>query len=302
MKIQLLLLSLIGFATLSSPAQDVYTDNVVIVVDASGSMAEQMGNSSMIKLDAAKAAIKEVLRGIPAETQIGLLVFSSAPSQGWVYPLSPRNDASLYPAIDGLQYGGGTPLGHFMKLGADELLKAREKQYGYGSYRLLIVTDGEASDTQLVDRYTPDIISRGITMDVIGVDMKSAHTLARKVHSYRAADDPESLTRAIQQVFAEVGRSDGTGVAEDAFEELAALPDALAPVILAGLAQSGNKPIGRSPRPKQQPSQPVSSFPSSSTSSTPLQVQSSTRGPSPLFFMAILAVPVIMILNKLTRG
>ena len=76
-----------------------------------------------------------------------------------------------------------------MKKGADTLLKARKSQYGYGSYRLLVVTDGEASDPGLVERFTPDIISRGIITDVIGVDMNKAHTLATKVHSYRSAND-----------------------------------------------------------------------------------------------------------------
>ena len=84
-----------------------------------------------------------------------------------------------------------------MKRGADALLKAREKQFGYGTYRLLIVTDGEAGDPRLVESFTPDIISRGITIDVIGVEMPSRHTLATRVHSYRNANDPESLRQAI---------------------------------------------------------------------------------------------------------
>ena len=77
-----------------------------------------------------------------------------------------------------------------MKQGADALLDARKKQFGYGTYRLLVVTDGETDDAGLVDGYTPDIISRGITIDAIGVEMQSQHTLATMVHSYRSADDP----------------------------------------------------------------------------------------------------------------
>ena len=36
---------------------------------------------------------------------------------------------------------------------------------------------------------------------IIGVNMKSDHTLATKVHSYRRADDPSSLTKAFSDVF-----------------------------------------------------------------------------------------------------
>ena len=61
--------------------------------------------------------------------------------------------------------------------------------------QLLVVTDGEANDAGLVDGYTPDIISRGITIDAIGVEMQSRRTLANMVHSYRNADDPNHFGR-----------------------------------------------------------------------------------------------------------
>ncbi len=291
MKRLMILAGLFLASSFVTRAQGVYTDNVVIVVDASGSMGDKMGRSGMLKIDAAKTAIKEVLRTIPSDTRIGLLVFSTRGKNGWVYPLSERDDSRLLPAIDGLAQGGGTPLGEFMKYGADELLKAREQQYGYGSYRMLIVTDGEAKDTNLVEMYTPEIISRGITMDVIGVDMGSAHTLARKVHSYRAADDPESLTRAIQQVFAEVGRADGSSAEESAFEELAGLPDGMAPAILAGLAVSGNEPIGGRSRQAVTQTQSVAQAPVSVQTSMPAsQPQGQGRDWGFLLWVGLIAV------------
>lgn len=236
-----------------APAQDVYHDNVVIVLDASGSMSRVMRSVGTGKMAAAKAALKEVLARVPETTRIGLLVFSSRNLRNdWVYPLGPRDDAKLTRAIDLPLPGGRTPLGEYIKKGADRLLKERAEQLGYGSYRLLIVTDGQANDQQLVDRYTPEVIARGITVDVIGVDMQSAHTLARKVHSYRSADDPASLRKAVAEVFAEVGgaASDaaGVGAPDEAFEELAGIPDEMAAAALKALATSGNHPIGTRPR------------------------------------------------------
>jgi hypothetical protein len=128
---------------------------------------------------------------------------------------------------------------------------------------LLIVTDGEATDAEKVEAYLPDILSRGITVDVIGVDMLDDHSLATKVHSYRRADDPASLTRALQETFAE-----SSGVPDDAgasdFEQLAPIPNEVAAAALAALTASGNHPIGETPRaagPGPRESEPITRAP-----------------------------------------
>ena len=214
------------------------TDNVIVVVDASGSMGTPMGGTD--RMSVAREALKQVLGQVPESTHIGVLVF---PRGDWVYPLGPRVEQRLNNAIDSIRSGGGTPLGSYMKRGADALLKARQKQFGYGTYRLLVVTDGEANDRNLVEGYTPDIISRGITIDVIGVDMESEHTLATKVHTYRSADNPDSLRQAITEVFAEVSSADTGQTDEDAFELIADLPKQTASEMLKSLSTTGNDPI-----------------------------------------------------------
>lgn len=225
-----------------------YHDNVVIVLDASGSMQGEL-RGAVVKMDAAKSALKEVLSTVPASTHVGLLVFSARNlKDDWVYPLGPRDDDRLMRAIDLPMPNRGTPLGAYIKKGADRLLEERKRQYGYGSYRLLVVTDGEAGDRDLVERYTPEVISRGITMDVIGVGMKSRHTLATMAHSYRAADDPASLKRAIAEVFAEVSSTGDDGGIEEAFELLEPIPVEMASAIVQALATSGNHPIGTEAR------------------------------------------------------
>ncbi len=228
-------------------AQDVvYNDNVVIVLDASGSMSRSMRKTGTVKMAAAKMALKEVLKHVPRTTHIGLLVFSSKNLRDDVlYPLGPRDDAALMRAIDIPQPGRGTPLGAYIKKGADMLLEERERQLGYGTYRLLIVTDGEADDKKLVNRFTPEVISRGIIVDVIGVDMKGTHTLATKATSYRRADDPASLKQAVAEVFAEVSGSNNDATSDEAFAIIAPLPSETAQAMLAALSVSGNQPIGK---------------------------------------------------------
>jgi uncharacterized protein YegL len=232
----------------NAAAQD-SIDNVVVVLDASGSMGGKMKGSTITKMEAAKSALKEVLRQIPETTHVGLLVFSAKDLKDpWVYPLGPRDDARLNPAIDRLRPNAGTPLGQFIKIGADRLLQERQKQFGYGTYRLLVVTDGEANDQDLVDLYTPEVISRGIILDAIGVDMNQRHTLATRAHSYRSANDPESLKRAIQEVFAELGGGTKSNTTEEeAFALIAPLPLEAARAAIQALAVSGNDPIGVHP-------------------------------------------------------
>ena len=276
-------------------AQVQVTDNVVVVVDASGSMGANMAGTGRDRMSVAKDALKQVLDQIPDTTHVGILVF---PRGNWVYPLGPRKESMLAGAIDSIQSGGGTPLGEYMKRGADVLLNARRKQFGYGTYRLLVVTDGEAGDARQVEAYTPDIISRGITIDVIGVEMASRHTLATKVHSYRNANDPESLKQAISEVFAEVASGDAGQTGEDAFELIADLPEATASAMLKSLSTSGNQPIGEAPSMRSVESPSPSPAPSYSGGTTSSQ---STSGEeyNPLVFLfaalCVLGVPGLVI-------
>lgn len=240
---------MLGILLASSSFAQEATDNVVIVLDSSGSMAGPLPGSNLKKMTGAKAALKQVLKSVPQDTHIGLLVFSAnGAATDWLYPLGPRDDARLMEAIDRPEPGDGTPLGKYLKKGADRLLQERAKQFGYGSFRLLVVTDGEAEDPHTVERYTPEIIARGITVDVIGVAMNQRHTLATRVHSYRSANDPASLKRAVAEVFAEVGGSGNDVAGVEAFAELKPIPGEVAQAMIQALSSSGNQPIGERPQ------------------------------------------------------
>ena len=152
---------------------------VVVVLDDSGSMSDPMRSDRRVrKIDAAKNALRVVLETLPADAQVGVVALNAG-SRGdhWILPLGKVDRSKLDQATARIRASGGTPLGEFMKVGADALLSKREEMR-YGEYRLLIVTDGEASDEHLLDRYLPDIMARGIVVDVIGVDMQSEHSLA----------------------------------------------------------------------------------------------------------------------------
>jgi len=253
-------------------------DNVVIVLDGSGSMANRLPGSNMDKMTAAKAALKQVLKSVPENTHIGLLVFSAKGVEtDWIYPLGPRDDAKLMQAIDRPQPGGGTPLGAYLKKGTDRLLQERAKQFGYGTFRLLVVTDGEAGDQDLVERYTPEVIARGIKVDVIGVAMNQRHTLATRVHSYRSANDPASLQRAVAEVFGEIGGSGNDVSSAEAFAELNPIPAGVAQAMIQALSSSGNQPIGEQPRSKAAPTPNAGAQTPAANSPPPVVAHASAR-------------------------
>ncbi len=305
---------LVAYLPFRLSAEDIYSDNIVIILDGSGSMGDTMkSRPGSSKMAIAKQALKKVSELVPNETKIGLLVFEkhSVPGQyQWNYPLGTLERANLAKAIDKVEAGGGTPLGEYIKVGADRLLEERKKQYGYGSYRLLIVTDGEATDYQLMEQYVPDVIARGITMDVIGVDMADMHTLSKKAHSYRRADDPESLRKALSEVISEIsGNVSGNALADtdEAFEILKPIPDEMALNMIESLAKSGSDPIG---------SVQVSAEPPSDTGAAAAQPQNQPTAPSPgkpvqntsgncgsgLFVFLIIILAMISIFKKISNS
>lgn len=224
------LLSLLILGLQICSADDIHKDNIVVILDASGSMQDKFsGDRTKSKMEAAKAALQEVLAKVPDDTWIGLLVFSGANIRNeWVYPLGEKDTQQLIAAINLPQPGGGTPLGKYIRIGANRLLEERAKQYNYGNYRLLIVTDGEASDAAQVEYYTPEILNRQIRVDVIGVDMETDHMLAKVVDSYRRADNPGELVAAVSEILAETGDTVTDVDGEDAFEYIAPLSSEIA--------------------------------------------------------------------------
>lgn len=220
--------------------------NVVVVFDDSGSMADYLSRTSVDKMSVAKESLSKVLTSLPQNTQLGIITLNGQWEEDqWFIPFGPIDKQTIGQKINELSPSGGTPLGGCIKAGCDVLLKNRAKQR-HGVYTLLIVTDGEASDQYLVNKYTPDIMTRGITVNAIGVGMSSDHTLATKVSNYRNANDPNQLVVALQATFAEVSYKDKTSADED-FKMLESLPDGLPPLIIDSLLDSGNQPIGENP-------------------------------------------------------
>ena len=237
----LMLGSLVLFASISLTDIVAFADQtVVVVIDDSGSMKQVM-QTKQRRIEAAKQALATVLKAVEPGTQVGILALNSQVNNShWIVPVGTPNPERWQRPLEKLHAEGGTPLGQWMRQGADELLALRAKQ-PFSTYRLLVVTDGEATDAQLLYELLPDLLSRGINLDVIGVDMQEDHSLARIAHSYRRAGDQTALAQAMREVFAETVGDDQSSQAD--FEMLSGLSDEAAAAIVAGLTTQRNEPL-----------------------------------------------------------
>ncbi len=219
--------------------------NVVVILDNSGSMNEPFTGGSN-RITAAKNALLRVLDQTGSDAQVGVLLLNPDRQGKWLVPLGPVDKGAVKQAVGRLMADGYTPLGDTMREGADALLELRANQR-FGVYKLLIVTDGEASDSNLVDEYLPEIQSRGLLVDVIGVAMQQDHSLATRTSTYRRADDPQSLEAAISQVVnGESTATDAGDAGQSDFALLAGFPSEVAAASIEALTAAENVPIGQS--------------------------------------------------------
>ncbi|MFS0575735.1 VWA domain-containing protein [Sporosarcina sp. 179-K 3D1 HS] len=123
--------------------------NVVILMDASGSMKAELAGVSRMKL--AKEAIEKFTEELDDEVHVSLLAYGhkgtgnqsdqqlSCTTIDAVYPLSPYNQTDFQGALNSFQASGWTPLA-----GAIEEANKILEPYGNGEYRniVYIVSDG----------------------------------------------------------------------------------------------------------------------------------------------------------------
>ncbi len=213
---------------------------VVVVLDDSGSMQKTVSTGAT-RIDAAKASLGAVLEQLPHDTQFGILALNSrVKGSPWIVPLGSPDYQRWHDELSSVRAYGGTPLGQHMREAADELLKMRAKN-PFAVYRLLVVTDGEATDAPILRAIMPDLLSRGLNLDVIGVGMSEDHSLARVAHSYRRAGDQQALTQALSEALAETF-SDNQANQSD-FDMLSGLPDDVAAELVNALSTVDNGPL-----------------------------------------------------------
>jgi Ca-activated chloride channel family protein len=183
------------------------TRNFYFIFDGSGSMAESLNKQCKgdkrfgSRLEGAKWSIEQFLPLVPHTVNLGLWVFDTYGNSERV-SLSPDNRAQFLTEVQKTRAGGRTPLTESIEQGVNRLVQQRDKQLGYGEFRLIVVTDGEATGRPL-----PHAVAyareRRIPIYTIGLCLGADHELRRYSVSYRAADSIEALKRGLEETLAE---------------------------------------------------------------------------------------------------
>lgn len=174
--------------------------NFYFVLDGSGSMRDACSRGQP-KIDQAKEAVTAFMAVVPTNANLGLIVFDARGSRE-VLPLGANNRQQFLQAVAAIQADGGTPLNGAIIFGINRLVDQRAKQLNYGEFRIIVVTDGEASDGPIS---TCGEHSRrtGIPIYTIGLCMSGSHALRNYSITYRDASNKADLRAALEQTVAE---------------------------------------------------------------------------------------------------
>ena len=119
---------------------------VMMVLDASGSMNQE--DAPGPRIDAAKAAVTNLVDTLPAQTQVGLQVYGTATGSTdaektagctditTLVPVGPLDAASLKAQVNSVVAAGYTPIGNALRAAADALPNE-------GPRSIVLVSDGE---------------------------------------------------------------------------------------------------------------------------------------------------------------
>ncbi len=168
---------------------------IVLVFDDSGSMSASIN-------DAKEAAIAFAAR-LPETTHFGAVALNA----GVLVNPMPVEDAlpQLTASLDGLFADGGTPLTGALSLAHDMLRVEAANQRGFGTYQILVTTDGQADDSgRLVDEVVSILKTSPVTIATIGIGIGAGHPLNLGGETrYATITNVADLAAALEDVAAE---------------------------------------------------------------------------------------------------
>jgi Ca-activated chloride channel homolog len=185
-------------------AADPLAQNYYVIFDGSGSMRSYDCADGQPRIEAAKAALGEFARAVPERANLGLLAFDTAGVSERL-SLGARNRDAFIQAARRIEAAHDTPLASAIRLGYGALTRQARSQRGYGSYNLVVVTDGEASDGEDPSDVVAQILAEStVVIHTIGFCLGDDHSLNQAGRVlYRSATDTAELRAGLGEVLAE---------------------------------------------------------------------------------------------------
>ncbi len=181
-----------------------FESNIYLVLDGSGSMADDKCADGSTKMEVAKRAVAEFVRALPANVAVGLAAFDTNGLSERV-ALATGDRGNVFDTVRAIEPGGGTPLKYAIRLAYERLTEQANAQLGYGEYQIVVITDGAATSGQ-DPRDTVNEINRvsPVVINTVGFCIGVDHALNQTGRTlYTAADDYNSLRQGLDSVLAE---------------------------------------------------------------------------------------------------
>lgn len=167
----------------------------MIILDDSGSMGSD--------LEQAKSAVLEAVQMMKPQDRVAVLALNA----GLVLSFSNVEDANgvLRGQLSPLFPTGSTPLGGALAAARDLLSQEAARARSFGTYRIIVTTDGAADDPdRLVREVIETVNTTPIQVATIGIGIGGRHVLnAAGNTSYVAVDNVGKLSEALQAAVAE---------------------------------------------------------------------------------------------------
>ncbi len=187
-------------------SNNLLASNYYLVLDGSGSMDRTSCGAGQRRIDVAKTALSTFVSSLPNDAQIGLYVFDGrGANERAALKAGGEHKQFVIDQIKLVESNDGTPLGASLIEAYNSLTAQAKKQLGYGTFHSVIVTDGDAGDTGLMNRMVDKIVGEtAINLHTMGFCIGASHALNRQGYvNYQSASNPEQLLAGLSSVTAE---------------------------------------------------------------------------------------------------
>ncbi|MFC9992116.1 VWA domain-containing protein [Streptomyces globisporus] len=193
-----------------APADSAGAGGLVMVLDSSGSMADDDG-AGRTRRESARGAVGAVADALPDGYPTGLRVYGADRTSGCadtrlVRPVEPLDRDAVKRAVDGVRPKGDTPIGLSLRKAAQDL---HEPAGGaIGTRTILLISDGEDNCGTPEPYRVAEQLARagvGLRIDTVGFQVKGAAraqlecVAAAGNGRYYDAPDAEALARQLQR-------------------------------------------------------------------------------------------------------
>lgn len=187
-------------------ASNLLATNELLLLDNSTSMNSGGCAGGKSRYQAARDALANHIEKSPPETNQALEIFDGSSGRVIVpFGTGPEHTKLLLNALASVRVDQDTPLNGSLKVGFDAIKAQAALQLGYGTYRIIVVTDGEWNRSGDPAPLAKEIVGASpAELHVIGFCTGSSHSLnIPGITRFYTADNPAALAKGLEAAQAE---------------------------------------------------------------------------------------------------